>query len=230
MSSKKTIQILKSGPYLVSADVVLKKIKIQPLKPAHIEDFDTSSHVNNGFYALCRCGQSKHAPFCDGSHAVVDFIGRETADKTPYLDRVEMMEGETLNLLDDERCAYARFCHRQHGSVWELEQNNDTTYKQEIIEGANACPAGRLTAMDRASGNFLEDKFEPMILVAEDPEKGVSAGLFVQGEITLIGADGEAYEVRNRMALCRCGSSENKPFCDAAHVSCGYQANYGEGK
>jgi hypothetical protein len=82
--------------------------------------------------------------------------------------------------------------------------------------------------MDRASGDFLEEKFDPMILVAEDPEKGVSAGLFVKGGIKVIGADGEAYEVRNQVALCRCGHSENKPFCDAAHVSCGYQANYSE--
>jgi CDGSH-type Zn-finger protein len=35
----------------------------------------------------------------------------------------------------------------------------------------------------------------------------------------LVGADGNAYEVRNRMTLCRCGRSENKPFCNGAHAS-----------
>ncbi|MCL2682970.1 MAG: CDGSH iron-sulfur domain-containing protein [Bacteroidales bacterium] len=225
MPTKKTIQILKNGPYLVSADIPLKKIKIHPFEPVHVKDYDPTPYVHNGYYALCRCGHSKNAPFCDGNHAVVDFIGKETASETSYAERAEVMEGETMNLLDDDRCAYARFCHRKHGSVWDLMQN-DEAYKQEIIEGASLCPAGRLTAIDIEHGVY-EKKYEPQIIVAEDPQKDVSAGLFVQGGIVLIGADGTEYEVRNRVALCRCGNSQNKPFCDATHVSCGYQADYG---
>ena len=34
--------------------------------------------------------------------------------------------------------------------------------------------------------------------------------------------DGSTYELRNRYALCRCGASRNKPFCDAMHVSIGF--------
>jgi CDGSH-type Zn-finger protein len=41
----------------------------------------------------------------------------------------------------------------------------------------------------------------------------------VRGGIQLIGADGRSYELRNRMALCRCGRSENKPFCNGAHAA-----------
>ncbi|MDR0437182.1 MAG: CDGSH iron-sulfur domain-containing protein [Bacteroidales bacterium] len=225
MSAKKTLQILKNGPYLVSADVVLKQIKINPYEPVHVKDYDTTPHIRDGYYALCRCGHSRNAPFCDGNHAVIDFIGKETASTAPYAERAEVMEGETMNLLDDDRCVYARFCHRKHGSVWDLMQENDGAYKEDIIEGASLCPAGRLTAMDIEHGVY-EKKYEPQIIVAEDPQKGVSAGLFVQGSIAVIGADGTEYEVRNRVALCRCGNSENKPFCDATHVSCGYRAAY----
>ena len=35
----------------------------------------------------------------------------------------------------------------------------------------------------------------------------------------ITGADGHAWEVRNRVALCRCGHSKNKPFCNGAHAS-----------
>jgi CDGSH-type Zn-finger protein len=229
MSSKKTIKITENGPYLVSADIPLKKIKIEPLEPVHIQDYDTTPYVRAGFYALCRCGESRNAPFCDGTHVKIHFNGKETADKTPYTERAKVFEGENMYLLDDDRCAFARFCHRQHGSVWDLLENDDQTYKQEIVEGASLCPAGRLTAMDKKHGMY-ENKYEPQILVVEDPQKGVSAGLFVQGGLAVISADGTEYEVRNRVALCRCGNSENKPFCDATHISCGYKADYGEAK
>jgi len=226
MSQEKTIKITVNGPYLVSADILLKKVKIEPLRLTHIKDYDTAPYVHDGFYALCRCGHSQNAPFCDGTHAKVHFDGTETADKAPYMERVQAFEGETMVILDDDRCAFARLCHRQHGRVWELLDNNDELYKQEIIEGTSMCPSGRLTAADKKHGIY-ENEYEPQILVAEDPQKGVSAGLFVQGGITVIGANGTEYEVRNRVALCRCGNSYNKPFCDANHVSSGYKAHEG---
>ena len=36
-------------------------------------------------------------------------------------------------------------------------------------------------------------------------------------------ASGESYEIRNRQALCRCGASSNKPFCDGSHASIKFQ-------
>ncbi|MDR0333425.1 MAG: CDGSH iron-sulfur domain-containing protein [Dysgonamonadaceae bacterium] len=225
MSPAKTIKITENGPYLVSADIALKQFKIDRFEPKHLKDYDTSPYIQNGFYALCRCGHSKNAPFCDGAHVKNHFDGTETADKTPYTERVEVFEGETMQLLDDNRCVFARFCHQRHGKVWDSLQEDDVAYKDEIIKGASLCPSGRLTAMDE-DGTY-EYTYKPQILIVEDPEEGVSAGLFVQGGVTVVGADGTEYEVRNRVALCRCGNSENKPFCDSLHVSSGYKANYG---
>jgi CDGSH-type Zn-finger protein len=45
----------------------------------------------------------------------------------------------------------------------------------------------------------------------------------VRGGIPVVGADGVTYEVRNRQALCRCGASSNKPFCDGSHASIGFK-------
>ena len=39
----------------------------------------------------------------------------------------------------------------------------------------------------------------------------------VQGNATLIDADGNAYQVDETIALCRCGLSATKPFCDGSH-------------
>jgi len=42
------------------------------------------------------------------------------------------------------------------------------------------------------------------------------------GGIPIESSDGHIYEVRNRLVLCRCGESRNKPFCDATHISVGF--------
>ena len=53
--------------------------------------------------------------------------------------------------------------------------------------------------------------------IVEDPAKRCSGPLWVLGGIAVESAGGEAYEVRNRVTLCRCGASKNKPFCDGTH-------------
>ena len=46
----------------------------------------------------------------------------------------------------------------------------------------------------------------------------------VKGEVELIDADGNHFSVEKRMALCRCGASTEKPFCDGTHSKIGFQA------
>jgi CDGSH-type Zn-finger protein len=48
--------------------------------------------------------------------------------------------------------------------------------------------------------------------------------LIVEGEVTLCDADGNPVRTETRMALCRCGHSANKPFCDGAHRREGFIA------
>ena len=46
----------------------------------------------------------------------------------------------------------------------------------------------------------------------------------VTGEVELIDADGNKFSVEKRMALCRCGASTEKPFCDGTHSKIGFKA------
>ncbi len=48
--------------------------------------------------------------------------------------------------------------------------------------------------------------------------------LIVTGPVELKDADGKHYPVEERMALCRCGASTTKPFCDGTHSKIGFQA------
>ncbi len=56
----------------------------------------------------------------------------------------------------------------------------------------------------------------PLALI-EDPGIGVSGPIWVRGGVRIESAEGKIYEIRNRVTLCRCGKSKNKPFCDSAH-------------
>jgi len=216
-NNNRKIKISNAGPYLVTGHIPLSEKIITP-KGKGYEWKDGRKFPQSEEYALCRCGKSKNAPFCDSSHVGNGFTGTEIASKDIYMDRAELLEGSMVDLLDDNRCAFARFCHRGKGNVWELiEDSNNKESKKEAIQGASDCPAGRLVAVEK-SGKTIEPTYEPSIEIIQDPEKGVSAGIFVKGNIPIESSDGEVYEIRNRVALCRCGKSSNKPFCDATHV------------
>ena len=170
-------------------------------------------------YSLCRCGKTKTPPFCDGAHVASHFDGTETACKTDYHLRAARISGTGLDLLDDGRCAFARFCHRDSGDAWELaEDSTSAFYHAEAIIAANECPTGRLTAVEK-DGTEHEPEYTPGIEILQDPEERISAGIFVKGGIPIESTDGTIYEIRNRVVLCRCGMSGNKPFCDSRHVS-----------
>jgi CDGSH-type Zn-finger protein len=61
--------------------------------------------------------------------------------------------------------------------------------------------------------------------LVEDPAQICSGPLWLRGGIAVISSDGYQYEVRNRVTLCRCGASQNKPFCDGTHAAIGFRAD-----
>jgi CDGSH-type Zn-finger protein len=216
-NNKPKIKITKDGPYIVSGNVPLSEKIITPKGKGYV--FEEGRELpQSEVYSLCRCGKSKNKPFCDGSHEKSGFIGTETASKDKYEDRAELIKGQNLDLLDDYRCARARFCHREDGDAWELTENSgNPKNKEEAIHAAKDCPSGRLVAVEK-SGKAIEPEYEPSIEIIQDPEKRVSSGIFVKGYIPIESADGTLYETRNRLMLCRCGKSRNQPFCDAEHI------------
>lgn len=226
--TEKRIKILKDGPYLVSGDVDLSEKMILPenddAKDAKYIWEDAGSIDHDKTYALCRCGASKKHPFCDGSHEGINFDGTETACREPYRDRAELIRGNNVDLLDDGRCAGARFCYRKTGDAWYLATCEDNSEKTvfEAVKSASECPAGRLTAIAR-DGSCIEPELDQAIEITQDPENDVSGGIYVKGGIPLVSADGSEYETRNRIVLCRCGKSKNKPFCDGAHVDVNFK-------
>lgn len=46
----------------------------------------------------------------------------------------------------------------------------------------------------------------------------------VKGDFTLRDPAGNAFQTKDSVALCRCGHSANKPFCDGSHKRVGFQS------
>ena len=217
---KGKIKVSKNGPYIVSGETPLAEHKMEfdedgnPCKWQEGKRFPSQES-----YALCRCGGSKNKPFCDGTHAKANFDGTEKASKVSYLDVCDSIDGPALKLTDVQHlCASARFCHRA-GGTWNLTmQSDDPEAKKIAVEEAGDCPSGRLVAWDKKTGKEIEPEFGQSIGVVEDSQVGTIGPLRVIGKIPVESADGTTYEVRNRVTLCRCGKSRNKPFCDSSHV------------
>jgi hypothetical protein len=148
----------------------------------------------------------------------VHFDGTETAGKEQYLRQVKVIDGPELRLTDvEDLCASARFCHRG-GGIWTLVPKSDSVdAKQLVIQESHDCPSGRLVVYGKKSKKALERKLEQSLGLIEDPQMDVSGPIWVRGCMPIESVSGKMYTVRNRVTLCRCGKSENKPFCDSSH-------------
>jgi CDGSH-type Zn-finger protein len=220
------IQVTKNGPYLISGNLPLYRMIIQcNQKTSTPAQWVTAEKLpTQPTYSLCRCGQTKNKPFCDGTHLKIKFDGTEVSDNTPYEKMAKEINGPQLTLKDAEiLCASARFCHRG-GDIWEqIAQSDDPKIKANCVTNESDCPSGRLVVVDKATGKAIEPKLEQSVGLIEDPAIGRDGPLWIRGGVPVYSFDGKLYEVRNRMTLCRCGKSTNKPFCDSSHYPEEYQ-------
>jgi CDGSH-type Zn-finger protein len=219
------VVVTQNGPYAVTGKVPLALQIIRANEGGFSWNWEESRTFDvPDRYELCRCGHSSNKPFCDGTHAKVGFDGKETATRQPYARQAETFEGPTLLLQDaEELCAFARFCD-PGGKVWNLiERTGEPAARKLAIREAMSCPGGRLVLHDRRTGQTIEPDLSPSIGVVEDPALGCSGPLWIRGGIRIESPDGKPYEIRNRVAVCRCGASINKPFCNGSHASIKFQ-------
>ncbi|HEX4951915.1 MAG TPA: CDGSH iron-sulfur domain-containing protein [Thermoanaerobaculia bacterium] len=121
---------------------------------------------------------------------------------------------------DKARCIHAAECVRGLPSVFAagrrpwVQPNQATT--AEVLVVVARCPTGALQA-ERRDGAPAEEV--PGVNTVEIRPDGP---LYLRGDIAIIDAAGEEVARATRLALCRCGASENKPFCDGSHSRVGF--------
>lgn len=219
MSDHPRIEVTLNGPYRVRGRPALVRTAQVETEYGEPVDFTPDEPLEAGrVFSLCRCGGSSSKPFCDDTHLTNGFDGTEVADRGARADRMRTFRGEGVTLTDDESlCAHASFCVNRRTHVWAMVRDaEDPEVRQQLRTMVSHCPSGRL-ALDDEQDDDAEPTFEPSVAVVAD------GPLFVRGGVEVIGADGEPYEIRNRVALCRCGRSGNKPFCDGTHLEVGFR-------
>lgn len=218
---KYRIQVTNKGPYLVWGRPPVHQQFITPDENGEMWWF-TEGHsypADDEPTAYCRCGASKRKPYCDGSHARAEWSPELTAPETPLLDGADVINGPRISLSDNQRyCVFARFCDAK-GRAWNLAEQDSESAARAVVHEAEHCPNSRLSAWRPGSDTPEEHIFEPSLGLIEDPETESSGGLWVRGGIPVSREDGFTYEVRNRAVLCRCGRSDNKPYCDGTHAA-----------
>lgn len=216
---KYKIKVSKNGPYILQGNVSLsEQIIVADEEGTALSWQEGKKLPQRETTLLCRCGQSKTKPFCDGTHVKVNFNGKETASAQPCINRAKEVDGSAIKLFDvEDLCASARFCHRA-GGIWNLVPESEKNESKKIaIEEARDCPSGRLILFNKKEKRFIEPKFKQSVAIVEDPQIGGGGPIRVHGGIPVESAEGKTYEIRNRLTLCRCGKSKNKPFCDSSH-------------
>lgn len=96
----------------------------------------------------------------------------------------------------------------------------DQVDAEEVVNVVKRCPTGALTYVRKDGGAAETADDENVVVVA------YNGPLYVRGELEIDGAPEDMPGVRFRAALCRCGQSKNKPFCDNSHEAAGFR-DYG---
>lgn len=214
------ITVTPGGPYLVSGSVPLRRKRQVTTELEEPVAWETTEHLEaEESYALCRCGASNNKPFCDGSHQSADWDGTETADVGDYDARATTYPATGATVRDDRSiCEHAGFCTSKVTNVWKMtEASKDTAVRSQMMAMVERCPSGALTYTVPGAPADLEPDLPVAVNAVHDGPLSVTGGLRVQR------ADGKPLETRNRMTLCRCGASGNKPLCDGSHAKIGFR-------
>lgn len=218
---KPKILPLPNGPYYLINDM-------QPKVVYNLQNFKGEPLSTTVGIALCRCGASKNKPFCDGTHNVIGFSSanrtldeNDDTKKTAIKDKRRNYPGKEITVHDNRKiCSHAAECVNNLSSVFKLGSrpwiNPDASKMNDIVDVVRRCPSGALSySIDGVEYRDPEEQRNPIVTVLKNGPYHITGGIELIGENIQFG-EGASKE---HYTLCRCGASENKPFCDGAHKS-----------
>ncbi|MEL7157262.1 MAG: CDGSH iron-sulfur domain-containing protein, partial [Actinomycetota bacterium] len=187
MSDEPAITARPDGPLMVTGGVPLRRKT--PVHSEHGEPlaWDTSAPITDrATYALCRCGDSANKPFCDGTHAKVDFACDDTAGSDTYDERATVLGGTGITVRDDRSvCVHAGFCGNRVTNIWkQVADTDDSMVRLAVINEVEKCPSGAITYRFEGADADTEADYPVQISAIDDGPLWVTGGHFSTSLIT----------------------------------------------
>lgn len=131
--------------------------------------------------------------------------------------------GEVTIVWKPDTCIHSAICFKGLGEVFDPQKRPWITPEgastERIIEQVKKCPSGALSYYLNADAGDRPVKVESETIVETSP----NGPLLVYGNVTVKDAQGVLTKKNNVTAFCRCGASQNKPYCDGSHRKAGFQ-------
>lgn len=128
----------------------------------------------------------------------------------------EYTNGEVTVVWEAEKCIHSAICAKGLPKVFQPRDKPwvkiDAAETETIVNQIKRCPSGALSFYMNNEADKTAEHLETKVEVLEN------GPLLVYGTLKVTHKDGK-HETKNKTtAFCRCGSSNNKPYCDGAHV------------
>lgn len=135
---------------------------------------------------------------------------------------LHVFRGDDIDVTWDERlCIHVGECVRAQEGIFGGNQQPwarpNEAMAGEVAEIVRRCPSGALSFERKDGGREETAPGDNTVFVTNN------GPLYLTGELEIDGAKSDMPGVSFRAALCRCGQSQNKPFCDNSHDSSGFK-------
>ena len=128
----------------------------------------------------------------------------------------EYSNGEITVVWQPAKCIHSEICVKTLPKVYDPKAkpwiNVDNATTEELKAQIMKCPSGALTYYMNGEENQEEESLETKVEVLEN------GPLLVYGTLKVTDKDGNTETKNKTTAFCRCGKSDNKPYCDGTHV------------
>lgn len=138
--------------------------------------------------------------------------------------KIQTYENDQIKVqFNPNTCEHAAKCVKGLPEVFNVKARPwiqvDNAEVSKISAVIDQCPSGALTYELKGQGNAAEVKASAteVTIIPNGP-------LRLSGEVVVKDQDGTVLAEASKMSLCRCGFSENKPFCDGSHKKAGWKS------
>ena len=133
----------------------------------------------------------------------------------------EYKNGNFTVTFNPDKCIHSEHCWRELNSVFNPNERPwiqpEGADQQRVIDQVNRCPSGALAYKIEGED---KDTAEAQPLNIKISANGP---ILVKGPLEIQQADGTTLTEEGMCALCRCGASSNKPYCDGSHQKAGFE-------